>query len=74
MTQKEPCGNQDGDRIRQLRKDAGLSMPALAERVGMHPQSLRNIEEGRKPAGLGMLIRIARELNSRVDALLRDAA
>lgn len=74
MNESEPRGNQDGLKIRQMREAAGLTVTELAERIGVVPGSLSNIELGNKPASLGILIRIARELNGSVDALLKDAA
>lgn len=75
MTKRSRVGNQDGAKIRQLRKEAGLTVTALATRVGINPQSLSNIELGYKPAGLGVLIQIARELGQPVDGLIaQDAA
>lgn len=57
-----------------MREAAGLSVTELADRIGVVPGSLSNVELGNKPASLTMLIRIARELNKSVDTLLRDAA
>lgn len=68
-------GSQDGDKIRTLRKEAGYATAtAFARQLGIKPQSLINIERGKRPAGLAMLIRIARELDTNVDDLLKDAA
>jgi XRE family transcriptional regulator, fatty acid utilization regulator len=74
MNESEPRGNQDGDKIRQLRKDAGLTVTELAERIGVVPGTLSNIELGNKPAGLGLLIRIAKELGKQLDTLVKVAA
>lgn len=73
--QREPLGSQDGAKIRTLRRDAGYrTATAFAERLGIKPQSLINIERGNRPASLAMLIRIASELETSVDDLLREAA
>jgi transcriptional regulator with XRE-family HTH domain len=77
MTQagiQDTTGNQDGPRIRQLREARDLSVPQLAGAVGVHPQSLRNIELNRRPAGLATLCKIADQLGVRLDYLLKSAA
>jgi transcriptional regulator with XRE-family HTH domain len=45
-----------------LRTKDGLSVEELADRVDMHPQSLRNIELERRPISLKKLNLIARAL------------
>jgi XRE family transcriptional regulator, fatty acid utilization regulator len=69
-----PQGSQDGDKIRKLREDAGLTVAELAARVGIGAPSLSNIELGVRPASLAVLIRIARELGKRLDVLVKVAA
>jgi transcriptional regulator with XRE-family HTH domain len=64
-------GCQDGAAIRRLREERDLSALALAERVGIKRRSLYNIELGNKPAGLAVLVRIARELRVPVDKILK---
>lgn len=73
--QREQLGSQDGEKIRALRLDAGYGTATeFAKRLGIKPQSLINIERGNRPASLAMLIRIASELETSVDDLLREAA
>jgi len=73
--QREQLGSQDGEKIRALRKGAGYATAtAFAKQLGIKPQSLINIERGNKPASLAMLIRIASELDTSIDSLLREAA
>jgi transcriptional regulator with XRE-family HTH domain len=67
-------GCQDGGRIRRLREDLRLSGSELARRVGVKPQTLSNIELGNKPAGIGTLLKIARELGVPVDELVLAGA
>jgi transcriptional regulator with XRE-family HTH domain len=38
----------DGPKVRSLRVGLGLSTAQLAERVGLHPQSVRHAEKGRR--------------------------
>lgn len=66
-------GCQDGAAIRRLREERGYaSVRAFAVRVGIKPQSLSNIELGNKPAGLAVLVKIARALDVPVDQIIRD--
>ncbi|MFJ8687359.1 helix-turn-helix domain-containing protein [Micromonospora wenchangensis] len=39
----------DGHRIRELRQQSGLSVTALARRIGITPQYLSQIERGHRP-------------------------
>jgi len=64
---------QRGDRIRALRKEAGLSVRELAERASLHPQSLRNIELERRPASSSALESIAAALGVPVAEITRDS-
>jgi transcriptional regulator with XRE-family HTH domain len=66
-------GSQNGDEIRRLRKEElRISGRAFAKRVGITSQALSNIELGNKAAGLDTLIAIARELNVKVDQIIRE--
>ena len=67
-------GCQNGAAIRRIREERELSALDLAERVGIRRRSLYNIELGNKPAGLAVLVRIARELNVKVNEILKDDA
>lgn len=70
-----PVGLQDGGKIRRLRKDAGYATAtAFAQRLGIKPSSMINIERGNKGASLDLLARIARELDQPLGSLVRDAA
>lgn len=39
----------DGDRIRELRQQSGLSVTGLARLIGITPQYLSQIERGHRP-------------------------
>lgn len=54
-----------GQRIRALRRRAGLTQEGLAERSGLNPKYVSGIERGRENPTLDTLIRLARELNAR---------
>jgi transcriptional regulator with XRE-family HTH domain len=60
MTQ--PTGRQNGAAIRAFREKEGMSVPEVAGLLGMHPQSLRNIENGRRPASDEIIWHLARIL------------
>lgn len=64
-------GCQDGAAIRRIREERKLSALELAERVGIRRRSLYNIELGNKPAGIDVIVRIARELRIQVDEILK---
>lgn len=52
----------DAQKIRDLRIRAGLSIHQLADRIGCHHESLRNLERNRRNASDQMLGRIALSL------------
>lgn len=62
----------DGNKIRKLRKQKGLSIDELAEQTGRHPESLRNLERGNKNASKVMLTWIAKALDVEPDAFAPD--
>jgi transcriptional regulator with XRE-family HTH domain len=63
---------QNGEAIRALRRARGKGVVELAGLVKIHPQSLRNIENGRRQASHGVIRRLARELGVSVKAITRD--
>lgn len=71
MTQL-PMGRQNGAAIRAFRKKERLSVAELAGFVGLHPSSLVNIENGRRPAGDEVIRNLARVLAVPVAAITRD--
>lgn len=66
-------GCQDGAAIRRIREERNISALALAERVGIRRRSLYNIELGNKPAGIEVIVKIARELQVPVDEILKKS-
>lgn len=59
--------------IRQWRKFRGLTQEALADRVGMSPGNLSNIETGKQPYSQEHLEPLAEALRCEVvDLLIRD--
>lgn len=60
-----------GDRIKELRESAGLSSLVLAEKAGLSPSYLREVESGRRDPDLKVLARIAAALGVTPAALLK---
>lgn len=48
-----------GDHVRRMRLDAGVTLPQLAEVVGVHRTYLARIEQGRARASLVVLTAVA---------------
>lgn len=59
-----------GERIRQLRKEAGWSQTELAERISVDPGRVSKYEAGRMSPSPEALIRLAETLNVSLDYLL----
>jgi len=59
-----------GERLRALRKAAGLSLSALATRTGVSKGSLGSIENDERSAGLTVLKRIAEALKIDISVLV----
>jgi transcriptional regulator with XRE-family HTH domain len=60
------------ERIRQLRKEAGLSQAELAGKIGADPGRVSRYEAGRITPSAEALVRIAETLNISIDHLLVD--
>jgi transcriptional regulator with XRE-family HTH domain len=61
-----------GERIRQLRKEAGLSQAELADKIGADPGRVSRYEAGRITPSAEALVRLAETLNISIDHLLID--
>lgn len=59
-----------GQRLRHLRRAAGLTLVTLGERVGRAPSQLSLLENGHREPKLSLLRSLAEALNSSVDELL----
>ncbi|TKJ31722.1 helix-turn-helix transcriptional regulator [Blastococcus sp. CCUG 61487] len=57
------------DRIAVLRADRGISRRALAEAVGVHPQTIGYLERGEYAPSLALALRIARFFDLPVEAV-----
>lgn len=71
---REQMGPSNGAAIRAIRKSKRVTVVHLAEQIGLHEQSLRNIENGNRPASRMAILSLARALNVPVDAITRSAA
>jgi transcriptional regulator with XRE-family HTH domain len=60
------------ERIRQLRKEAGLSQAELADKIGADPGRVSRYEAGRITRSAEALVRLAETLNVSIDHLLVD--
>lgn len=61
-----------GDRLRELRKAAGLTLEALADRVGIHFTTVAKIESGDRAPSLRMAETLAEALGTTVGAMLGE--
>ena len=61
----------DGKKFKRYRKAAGLSIPQLAERLGMTRQAMWRIENEMKDPSLATAALIAHEMNCKVDDFLK---
>ena len=62
------------NRIREKRKQAGLSQEELAKRCGVSRQTVNAIENQKYDPTLALAFRLARELQISVDALFIHSA
>jgi len=62
-----------GQRIREIRKERGMSQTELAEKAGISLITISRIERGERDPHLTTLLRIARGLDVRLSELLRTA-
>jgi transcriptional regulator with XRE-family HTH domain len=60
----------DGPKVRSLRKEAGISILELSERVGVTRQYLSYIEVGKRNASPELLAAISGELGEPAEALV----
>jgi transcriptional regulator with XRE-family HTH domain len=61
-----------GERIRQLRKEAGWSQAELAEKIAVDPGRVSKYEAGRMTPSPEAFVRLAEVLNVSIDFLLID--
>jgi len=61
-----------GTRLRAYRKQRGLTIEKLAERVGLSPNYLGDMERGKKLPSMGTFIHLVNVLDISADELLKD--
>ena len=61
-----------GRRIHQARIDARMTQEQLAGACGCHRGTITNIETGWQSVSIGLLVKIAKVLNTTPDHLLQD--
>jgi len=61
-----------GERMKELRKEAGWSQGDLAEKVGTDARQISRYENGRITPSLDVLVRVAEALNVSLDYLVVD--
>jgi DNA-binding XRE family transcriptional regulator len=66
---KTPMPTRKRSRVAEARDRAGLSQPALADRVGVGRATIARIEAGRVSPSVAVALAISRELGQPVEAL-----
>lgn len=61
---------QVGARLRDVRRERGLTLDDLASRSGMSASTLSRLESGKRQASLELLLPLTRQLGIRIDDLL----
>ncbi len=59
-----------GERIKELRKAAGISQVSLAEKIGVHQNTLSQYENGTSKMSIEVLFSLAIALDTTTDYLL----
>lgn len=60
-----------GDKVRELRKEKGLSQEELADKAGLHRTYIGMIERGEKNITLTNIEKIGKALNVEISELLK---
>jgi transcriptional regulator with XRE-family HTH domain len=61
-----------GVNVKKFRKNAGYTQRQLAERLGITRVYMGYIEQGRENPSLKLLFKIANELNTTMDTLIKE--
>src|SRR3546814_10450522 len=62
---------QVGARLRDVRRERGLTLDELASRSGMSMSTLSRLESGKRQASLELLLPLTRQLGIRIDDLVQ---
>lgn len=66
------AANTVGQRLKSFRQQKNLSVGELAQRAGLNPEYLRNLEESLEIPPIGPLLKLARLLGTRLGTFLDD--
>lgn len=61
-----------GQRVKEIRKEKGMTQEQLAEAAGFHPTFISNIERGYRVPSLPTAVRISEGLNTALTVILKD--
>lgn len=61
-----------GQRVKKARKDAGLTLDAIARKIGLSKSHLSRFERGQKALSVAALLRLSDELGVPISAILSD--
>jgi transcriptional regulator with XRE-family HTH domain len=61
-------GDYFGKRLQELRREKGLTQPALADAAGVGLSTVRDFEQGRREPTLGTLVKLAQGLGVSLSA------
>src|SRR3546814_19218663 len=64
---------QVGARLRDVRRERGLTLDELASRSGMSMSTLSRLESGKRQASLEMLLLLTRQLGLRIADIVQPA-
>ena len=64
--------NKFGNRVRQARKNAGLTQAELAEKLNLDTTTISRIENGNLSTSFSSMLNFSKVLNVRFDYLIRD--
>jgi transcriptional regulator with XRE-family HTH domain len=71
-SQRTPAQVELGRRVRERRRDLGLSQMALADRIGLHFTFVSTVERGERNLSLASLLAIADGLGMDLSELVAD--
>ncbi|WP_344653574.1 helix-turn-helix transcriptional regulator [Cryptosporangium japonicum] len=69
VVRAESDDGRDGERVRNRRKEQGLTQVDLAQRIGVSRQTVVTMETGDYAPSVYLALRIARTLDTTVEAL-----
>ena len=61
-----------GRRLKEMREQAGLTQPQLAQRSGLTKAGIANLEQGRREPSWSTVVALSRALNVALDEFLQE--